>query len=236
MGWTKIRDHIWRDEHGAPVLRHTKYQTPNGNNPFPWEHWVDFGNGVARWFSGDGADDGIVHPLIYPRDVFAQADRDEHCWITEGEADAAGARAAGALAVTAGHAGAFGAKHARLFSGWRGRITIMRDLDLPGASGAAKAYDALREVGIPATRLRVARGRVKGKGADLRDHLEAGYRLDEVVGEGIAHVRRLAAQTTTQHYLDAGYDDWGINPVSGHVYSSPTTLGDDLRGWKPVTT
>jgi hypothetical protein len=232
-GWVKVRAHIWTDEHRTPVLRHTKYLTPDGEVRFPWEHREDFGNGIARWFSGDGKDYGIPHPLIYRRDVFEQADRRQHCLVVEGEVDVDAATEHGLLAVTAGAAGAFGREHALLFKGWGDRVSIVRDNDLPGAYGAAKAYDALRAVGIPASRLRVARGRCRGKGADLRDHLDAGYTAEDLISEPIATVRRLAARATSETFTASGYD--GMNPTTGYVWVSPSDAAQ-LNSWKPVST
>lgn len=224
-GWIRIRQHVWCDEQGTPVLRHTKYVLPNGDVSFPWEHRIDFGNGIARWFKGNGTDQGITPPLLYPMPVFVGADRDAHVYVVEGEADVEAGQEHGLLAVTAGMAGAFKYEHARLFKGWGGRITIVRDHDLPGAWGAAKAYEALRSIGIPASRLRVARGRVAVVKSDLRDHLEAGYSAEDLVSEPIALIRKLAACATAESFSRAGYGDW--------VVVRPDEAAQ-LTNWKPV--
>jgi hypothetical protein len=224
-GWVKVREHIWTDEHGSPLLRHTKYLLPNGDVAFPWEHrrhWPE--TGIERWLRGNGASDGIAVPLLYPLPTFAGAHRDEHIYICEGEADVDAALAQGLIAVTAGHAGAFGREQADLLEGWQGRISIVRDNDLPGAYGAAKAYDALRAVGVPASRLRVARGQVRAVGADLRDHIDAGHSLHQLVAEPIAAVRRLATRATAEEFRRAGYGDW---VVVGADESA------QLSAWKP---
>lgn len=231
-GWRKVREHVWPDEHGNPVLKHTKMDKGGGVFAFPWEHWIFWPEtGKGRWFDGIGADDGIVHPLLYRRDVLARANRSADILVVEGEADADAALAAGLLAVTAGHAGAFGREHAALFKGWRGRITVVRDNDLPGAYGAAKAYGALRAVGIPASALRVARGRCKGVGTDLRDHLRR-HTVEELKSEPIAHVRRLAERATPESFARAGYGS-GVNPETGFVWVGADESAQ-LRGWKPV--
>lgn len=228
-GWQLVRRHVWRNEQGEPVLRHTKYLTQAGV-AFPWEHRVDFGNGIARWFRGDGKRDGIAHPLIYPREVFARANAGADLLVVEGEADVDAALGAGLLAITAGAAGAFGREHATLVRGWGGRVSIVRDNDLPGAWGAAKAYDALRSVDIPATRLRVARGRVRDKGADLRDHLETGYGAAELIAEPIATVRRFAARATAESFKGAGYE----SDAAGGFYRAPRHAHDP--GWHVMST
>jgi hypothetical protein len=197
---------------------------------FPWETRIDFGNGIAKWFRG--LDASITPPLLYPMPMFSQADRREDMLIVEGESDQEAAQARGVLAFTAGAAGAFGIEHARLLRGWRGRVTVLRDNDLPGAWGAAKAYDLLRDVGIPASRLRVARGRCTGTGTDLRDHLDAGYTVEQLISEPIAKVRKLAAKATSESFTAAGYPD-GINPRTGYVTLSPDELAG-LKTWKPV--
>ncbi|WP_188111449.1 toprim domain-containing protein [Nocardioides antri] len=227
------------------MLEHTKYIPPDGKVSFPWRYRFvgEFGSCWCKRKPGETWEDvGIVHPLIYPRDVFARADRRADLLVVEGEADVDEALGAGLLAITAGAAGAFGREHAALVRGWGGRVSIVRDNDLPGAWGAAKAYDALRDVGIPATRLRVARGRVKGKGTDLRDHLEAGYAADDLIAEPIAKVRRLAARATAESFNRAGYeaDAEGRfshraprheNDPGWHVVSAAEVA--QIRGWRP---
>lgn len=230
--WQKVREHIWPDEHGDPVLRHTKCLTPRGV-AFPWMHREDFGNGNVRWFNGDGKDQGIPHPLIYRRDLFEQASCDEHAYICEGEADVDAGLDAGLLAVTAGAAGAFGREHARLFKGWLGRVTIVRDRDLAGAAGALKAHDALISVGLPESRMRVCRGRSVGEGGDLRDHL-ARYPVERLATEHVealrAYVQRASAVTTPA--TNAGRtggsgdlvrdsDGFLLNPHTGFIVSGP---------------
>lgn len=235
MGWKKVRVHVWPDEHGTPILRHTKYLTKDRETRFPWMHriyWPETGR--SRWFDGEGKDDGIVHPLLYRRDLFAQADRSEHAFICEGEKDCDSLTAAGVLAVTAGGVGVFRADHARLFKGWRNRISIIRDRDAAGAWGAVRTYDALRAVGIPATSLRVARGRCKAEGSDAHDHLER-FTVEQFVSESIAAVRQIAGRATSDDFARSGYS------------RKPRYAGDEgwvvvgadeaalLSGWKPVT-
>ncbi|WGY04010.1 toprim domain-containing protein [Nocardioides sp. QY071] len=232
--WREVRSHVWRDERGTPVLMHVKKITPDGEVIFPWKHWLDFGNGTRpRWYKGKGGDDGIVAPLLYPLDVFARADRSAHVYICEGEKDCDALSGVGVLAVTAGGVCEFNPKHARLFKSWRGRITIVRDNDAPGAFGAARTYGLLRDVGIPAARLRVARGRCAGEGSDAFDHLEAGWSVDDLIPESIAHVRKIADTATAEDFKRAGYD------------RAPRYAGDpgwvvvgredaaELTGWKP---
>lgn len=223
--WTLAREHIWRDEHGNAVLRHRKFLTPDGVTPFPWSHRVRFGEtGIERWFRGNGADEGIVHPLIYPRDVFARARTNEHVYICEGEKDADALAGAGVLAVTAGGVCDFKIDHARLFKRWRGRISIIRDNDLPGAMGAVRTYDLLREVGIETRQVRIARGRCPEERADAFDHLSAGYTVEQFVSEPLGRVRALAAEANQAAFSRAGYGDW--------VVVSPEEVGQ-LRDWKP---
>jgi hypothetical protein len=234
-GWIKVREHIWPDEHGEPVLRHTKYLTREGEARFPWEHrmfWPE--TGLSRWFDGDGKDDGIVHPLLYRRDVFAQADRAEHAFAVEGEKDADALTSVGVLAVTAGGVGMFRREHARLFKGWRGQITIIRDRDAAGAWGAARTYDALRDVGIRASRLRVARGRCKAEGSDTHDHLAAGYSVAQFVSEPIAKVRRLADSATSADFARAGYSRKPRHAEDpGWVVVGADEVAQ-LPDWKPI--
>lgn len=233
-GWREVRSHIWRNEQGEPVLKHIKKITPDGEVIFPWKVWIDFGNGTRpRWYKGKGQNDGIVAPPLYRLDLFARADRSEHCYIGEGEKDCDALIDGGVLAVTAGGVSEFNTKHARLFRGWRGPITIVRDNDAPGAWGAARTYALLRDVGIPASRLRVARGRCEAEGSDAHDHLAAGFTVAQLIPESVAAVRKLAATATTADFQRAGYDRKPRHDGDpGWVHISDDEMAQ-IAGWKP---
>jgi putative DNA primase/helicase len=95
--------------------------------------------------------------------------------ITEGESDCDAARAHGAQAVTAGSAGDWKPQHT-----WRLtylgilQVVIAADRDLPGLRSAQKIKNQLERVGI---RCHIVQARA---GKDIRDHLAAGYRLDQL--------------------------------------------------------
>ena len=223
-GWTKVREHIWRDAHGEPVLLHRKFIIPKGEVVFPWRTWVHCGDGRSRWLKGISTP---TPPLLYGLPEFAAASRKTGVWLAEGEADCDALRDHGVLAVTSGGVQSFSAAHAELFRGWRGRITLVRDRDRPGAVDAVLRYDRLRAVGIPAARLRIVRGRVKAKGADAREHLDAGYGLDQFIEERLSRIRKIAAKATTGDFDRAGYGSRDYVVVSTEELAG-------LRGWKPV--
>lgn len=246
--WQRLREHIWHDENGHEVLKHTKWLTPDGTTTFPWRYRFVGDNGRRFWFKkqrGESWEDvGIVHPLIYPRDLFAQTSGAVDVLICEGEDDVDCGREAGLHTFTAGHAGAFGRDHAELFRGWRGRITIVRDRDLPGAAGAMKAYDALVAAGVAERRMRICRGRSVGEGGDLRDHLELHGTAKNLAVERVESLRKYIEREAATHRGDPASartggsrdlvrddDDFLVNPHTGFIVSGPRQIAVQLAGW-----
>jgi hypothetical protein len=112
----------------------------------------------------------------------AVVDGGQRIWITEGEADADALAAIGEVA-TSSHRGAEGWTPAMVqwfyTSWWPREVVIIADADPTGAYCAAKTFRLLRDLGVPFGRLRVARAAVRGLGADTRDHLAAGYGVED---------------------------------------------------------
>jgi hypothetical protein len=119
-------------------------------------------------------------------------------WITEGEADADALVKLGEVATTS-HRGAEGWTPAMaewfLASWWPASVRIVADADPTGAYVAARTYGLLRDVGVPAGRLRVALPAVSVLGADVRDHLAAGFGLRDFEPVDIRELQAYAART-----------------------------------------
>lgn len=218
--WTYIESYTWRDEHGDEVLKHKKYRLPDGSKAMPWYSRHPQHGG---WVKGIRQSPPPHQKLLFNLPELLAAGRRAHVFITEGESDCDALTVYGAVAVSYGHAGNFTAEHALWFKGWRGRITIVRDRDLPGKLSALQCYDALRDVGLTWRQVRIVRGRAKGKGADARDHLDAGWGLDAFIAEPVAKLRLSTANVTPltirQAFKRAGYrPQGGVNPKTGYAW------------------
>jgi len=148
----------------------------------------------------------------------------------EGEGDADALRAAGVFA-TSHHQGASRStpEQAEWLRGYRGEVVVCADLDKPGAACAVRRYDQLRAVGIPTRRLRIVAARMDvcrtvGKGADVRDHLDAGHPVSALRTVEIPKIRAAAERATPADYTSAGY----FLPPGGCDCARPGCIG-----WHP---
>jgi hypothetical protein len=145
-------------------------------------------------------------------DLLAALPTADRAHWTEGEKCADAIRAVGAVA-TSHHGGAGKATRAqaRTFKGFTGTVVLVADRDIPGADCAARRYDLLRKVGIPAKRLRIviaadeATPDVEHPGTDAFDHLAFGLGLEDFRPVSIATARRYAATLTPALQSEAGY-------------------------------
>jgi hypothetical protein len=136
---------------------------------------------------------------------------DELLVLTEGERCAVAALRLGVLASTHhGGAGKFTEAQAESLAGHRGRFLLVPDNDPAGAYDVCCRYDLLRAVGIPAKRLRVREVAPTHPGADLRDHLHAGYTLDDLTPADLDRLREVAA-AATGHYSEGSWP-WTADP------------------------
>lgn len=142
--------------------------------------------------------------------------------LTEGERDADAARAQGALASCHhGGAGKFTQAMAESLAGHRGKIVLVADNDPAGAYDVCRRYDLLRGVGIPASRLRVREVVPTHPGADLRDHLEAGFGVKDLRRADLGRLRAVA-QTST-----------GASSEGSWPYACTPEEAEQLRNWRP---
>jgi hypothetical protein len=119
-----------------------------------------------------------------------------------------------------GGAGKFTEAMAESLAGHRGRIVLVADNDPAGAYDVCRRFDLLRAVGIPARRLRVREFALTHRGADLRDHLEAGYRLRDLRRSDLDQLREVAATVTG----DQGEGSWAVTDEEVA----------DLKNWRPT--
>lgn len=202
---TGARRYWWyHDVAGHPVFQHYRYpRKPTPDDPrdkaygyrYPLD--IDYSHKpegmVLGWVNGkpEGAD-----ALIYRLPIVLALPR-RVLWLTEGEADADAAAAHGLLATCHhGGAGKFTEAQAECLAKRRGPIVLVADNDPAGARCVVVRYDRLRAVGIPADRLRVAEVAPTHPGADLRDHLEAGYGVRDLRRADLGRLREVAATAT----------------------------------------
>lgn len=219
-GWMKWWYH---DANSRRVFQHyRKDRTPTPDDPrtkaYGYRYLVAVPGQtvVGEWVDRKppGADSLIFRlPLVLDN-------RDELLLLAEGERCACAALNRGVLASTHhGGAGRFSEAMAESLARHRGRIDLVADNDPAGALDVCRRLDLLRAVGIPAKRLRVLEVTPTHKGADLRDHLEAGYPLSDLRSADVDRLRGVAVTTTGA----TSEGSWGVSP--GEVA--------DLKRWRP---
>lgn len=168
-------------------------------------------NGHGGWVLGKppGAD-AILYMLRWLVEAVSARVRDPIFWA-EGEGDADALIDAGVFA-TSHHQAANRStpEQAEWLRGHMGEVFVCADLDGPGAACAVRRYDQLRAVGIPARRLKIVAPhmdvcRAVGKGADVRDHLDAGHPVSALRPVKLARIRAVAERATPADFTSAGY-------------------------------
>lgn len=239
--WKHGGNFDWHDEHGEFAARHIKWHLPDGSKKVTWRMYRP---GTMRWASPrELLDEGLIEkPLPYQRLLYnlpamLAAGRRAHVWFVEGEGDVDCLTALGVVAVTHGAAGSVRPEQVEWFRGHRGRITLAMDNDRAGKLDVLDRYDALRGVGVSASQLRIVRGRVRKPKADVRDHLDAGWSLDQFVRLSVPKLRaavKAEVPTKADRARVLAEDGYGINPITGYVYE-PTTAEQvaELQQWAP---
>ncbi len=156
--------------------------------------------------------------------------RNETVYLVEGEKDADRLLELGETATTARDgAGNFPPGFFEYFKG--GRVVIVADKDAPGFKSAHKAYDELE--GIAATRsVFTVNNAVTAKGADVSDHLDAGFSLNELraVGTGgpkVIHMHEVVPVDVA--WLWKGYIPLGaITTLDGDPDMGKSTIMCDI--------
>lgn len=161
--------------------------------------------------------DGLIYRLPWivrhPRETLL---------LTEGERDS---DAAWRLKVLAschhGGAGKFTEAQAESLARHRGDFVLVADNDPAGAYDVCRRFDLLRAAGIPAKHLRVCEVVPRHVGADLRDHLDGGYGLDDLRVADLDLLRDMAAACTRA----ASEGSWPERRT--------TDEAEDLKHWRP---
>lgn len=130
--------------------------------------------------------------------------------VTEGERDADCLLDLGKLGTChSGGAGKFTEAQAESIAGHRGLMVLVADNDPAGARDVLRRFDLLRDAGRSASCLRVREVVPSHQGADLRDHLDAGYTLHDLRPADLGRLRE-AAVTANRETSPGGswsYDD-----------------------------
>jgi hypothetical protein len=182
----------YHDANGAAVFQH--YRITDPDDPRGKRYGYRYpktikGRVVTEWCYQKPP---IADSLMY-RLPWVLGNPDERLLLAEGERDADAALRLGVLASSHhGGAGKFTEAMAESLASHRGRIVLVADNDPAGAYDVCRRYDLLRAVGIPAKRLRVREVVPTHRGADLRDHLEAGYRLRDLRNADLDRLREVA--------------------------------------------
>lgn len=211
----------YHDAEGRAVFQHYRYpRRPTEDDPREKGYGYRVPTGVVngRVQGWNNIKPPEADALLY-RLPWVLANRDALLLSTEGERDVDAARGIGLLATSHhGGAGKFTVAQAESLAGHRGPIWLIADNDVAGAVDVTQRYDRLRAVGIPARRLRVWRVAPSHKGADLRDHIEAGYDLGDLRRADLDQLRELADQSTG----DLCEGSWGHSAQDA----------EDIREWR----
>jgi hypothetical protein len=183
----------------------------------------------------------LANRLLYRVDLLQTVIRAREPYIfwTEGEKDA---HAGGALLVRAGVARVYSAPEERFaygpatshhggankatiqqaahFRRYRGTVLVAADDDDPGYACALRRYELLRAVNVRARIVRAADevGGGLGMGADIADHVRAGYGLAELV-------------PVPEGALRAGAERWAARQQQGAVYGAAVPEGFTAEEW-----
>ena len=207
----------YHDRSGRRVFQH--YRITDPSDPRDKRYGYRYLVGDNEWnYTKPARADGLLYGL--PRVL---ANREAALYLTEGERDAdALLRPEIALASCHhGGAGKFTKQQAESLARHRGRIVLVADNDPAGAYDVCRRYDLLRAVGISAKRLRVREVCPSHDGADLRDHLEAGYGLRDLRPADLDRLRDVAEASTG----DPSEGSW--------ARATPEEIAE-LKNWRPT--
>lgn len=226
----------YRDADGTPVFQHyRKPRTPTPDDPrskkYGYRYPVMRRGSVVDWVYRKHP---LADTLVYRLPQFLAIDPTEDVWWSEGERDCDALVSAGAHTV-AHHGGAGKAtrRQAEWLRGRRGQIILIADRDVPGAYDAIKRYDLLRSVDIAADQLKIVRASVRRKGADARDHLDAGYGLNDFITLDIARLRDIAATITSSGFSASDYRDGWVPEEEWQLTPEEKAVGD-IKSWTPI--
>jgi hypothetical protein len=180
-GWKVLREHYWPSRDGQWELRHTKWQTPDGDTPFPWYYRrKGSSDKFEKCGKYKGGDQSIFKVLPGARALMYGTENleiSDVILLVEGEKDVDSLTDIGLPAVTIGGASEkFDAQRAELLEGKT--VAILPDNDDAGRKAAAVWATGLlqyaRTVGI------VELPGLEEKG-DVSDWIEAGGTRDQLI-------------------------------------------------------
>jgi hypothetical protein len=189
----------YHDSRGRRVFQHYRVDEPD--KPRGKRYGYRYLIGDNDWcYTKPARADSLVYrlPLVL-------ANPDATLAAVEGERDADRGLEAGVLTTCHhGGAGKFTVAQAESLARHRGPFLLVADNDPAGAGDVCRRYDLLRGVGIPAKRLRVREVVPRHPGADLRDHLDAGYAFGDLKPADLDRLREIAT-TATGHYSEGSW-------------------------------
>ncbi|KAB2372049.1 hypothetical protein [Actinomadura montaniterrae] len=177
--------YVYRDKAGEKVVKKLRYSvvdSATGEESKDFRVWnrPDPEDKPNYWEPSVGAYGG---QLLYrlPQLLEAKARGEDLFWC-EGEKDARTAYKAWGIATTTHHQGGAGARfsQAEWFAGSSGVIWIVFDRDATGMQLADHHVRLLRKWDIPRSRIGLLFPAVTDDHADLTDHIEAGWGLDDL--------------------------------------------------------
>ena len=207
--------YTYKDASGRPTNRVIK---ENGKTR------QEFWNGATWLRSSNGHERTQIYNL--PELISARS-RGETVWSFEGESDCDAAREKGVVAVCSlGGAGKWSYIHAREFQGCA-RVHIGYDNDDIGRRDALERARTFKELGIPYDFVETL---VTSVGSDLRDHLNAGYRFDDLIitrrGPKVVAKPKFTVEKGPSHNPPA---IWYL--LTQHVLDKARPSGDDPNQW-----
>lgn len=139
--------------------------------------------GGCQWWLPDGLE---LLPYRLPELAKALA-ADDLVLVVEGERDVHAAEKAGIAATTAPGGGKkWLDSYSEYFRGSSSRVVVVADRDPTGEAHALGVVESLRRVDVQAE---VRQSAVEEKGSDLRDHLDAGHTVDDLVPVRVEDLR-----------------------------------------------
>lgn len=229
------REAVYRfhNEHGLPLFERIKLRFPDGSKIVTYQYGIGGGWAIGRAlktavmvkekpiYNGAHADDYLYH---LPELLAGIRSGVGDIYWTEGESDCQAVELEDAIATSHhGGAGKVHPRQAEWFRGFDGRVIVCRDLDDIGALDAVRRVDLLAAVGVSGVEVR---GPATGK--DVRDHLEAGLGLSELVPWDLGALRSEAARvprgSVYRYTLPAAAAAMELELIEG--------LGPGGEGWR----
>jgi hypothetical protein len=207
MEWT------YRDASGKPIFQHYRKAINGGRKKrYGYRYPIDHSEATGRVYAWEYRKHPLADTLLYRLPHLLANRRADLRW-TEGERDCEALVESFGVLATSHHGGAGKAtpKQAEWLRGRKGRIFLVADRDPAGTYDVVRRYDLLRAVGIPKKRLRIVWPVPAFKGADARDHIEAGFGLDDFVPVKIDRLREEAATVIPDRGSGNGsFPDWWV--------------------------